>query len=341
LLGNSLATAAIGLITGTGIYSAALAALPSGVEQSTLTAASASLVYDFAAKQLRFTGPMSTTTKVALLKIAPTNTKYQAAVTSLWQQPRDFIAANFAAFLNVADAIDQLIESLPALASAEKLTYVTHNLMPYLQRAQCQSLIIQTLCDNLGIKTKLGSQLLNGILKSQFYPTSPTTAMADFLALVGDGLSAKYYSSINPTGMPSLERVGPTINFDWGFGFSDPATITKRPFSAEWTGWIMPQYSETYTFYVMVGDGVRLSVNGSQILPPGMWKDQMPAEAVSQTIALIAGQLYPITLDYYDNTAAGIIQLSWRHGIFQPRLLPYADHRCLFAALQSQHAGKG
>jgi hypothetical protein len=131
--------------------------------------------------------------------------------------------------------------------------------------------------------------------------------MADFLAVVGDGLTANYYPTIDLSGSPALTRIDPMVNCDWGFGFPDPS-ITAQPFSIEWTGWVMPQYSEPYTLYVRAGDGMRLWVNGQQII--NNWIDEMPVE-VSGTISLTAGQLCAITLAYYDHTAAAQISLSW------------------------------
>src|SRR5208337_112728 len=97
-----------------------------------------------------------------------------------------------------------------------------------------------------------------------------------------------------------------TVNFNWGFLLSD-LPIPARPFSVRWTGFVMPQYSEEYTFYVRAGDGMRLWVNGQPVFPP-QWIDELPTESSGLTTdasgkptALTAGQLYPITLEYYDD----------------------------------------
>ena len=254
----------------------------------------------------------------------------------MYQQPRAFITANLASvgsggsapagFLELADALATLIENSQPLTTAEKIAYVMQGLMPYLQRIQSKSLITQTLCHNLQLAPQLASLLLNTVLGSLISPSSPKRAMDDFLALVGDGLSASYYPTIDLSGSPVLSRVDATVDFNWGFGMPDPATtISARPFSVEWIGYVISQYTEIYTFYVLAGDGVRLWVNGQSLLPNDEWKDQLPNEHASLPITLTAGQLYQIKLDYYDHTASGVIQLSWSSSSTPKAVIPQSQ----------------
>jgi len=52
-------------------------------------------------------------------------------------------------------------------------------------------------------------------------------------------------------------RIDPCIDFDWGEGTPDQS-IGKDTYSVRWTGKVEPRYSETYTFYTVTDDGVRL-----------------------------------------------------------------------------------
>jgi hypothetical protein len=310
LLGTGLASIGLGLINGTGVFSVALAALPSMTFPPSLAS---SISYDSVAKQLRFIGPMSSARQTTLLGLSG-DVNYQAAVQNLRQQQVDFIST-YLLFLP-SSSVSRLIDN--AQTAAENIAYVTQYLMPYLRRVQSQSLVTQTLCDDLGISSEICGLLLNTVLNSQVSPGT-ATAMSDFLALVGDGLTASYYSNINLAGVPVINPPGvdPAVDFDWGFGL--PPNVPNRPFSVKWTGWVMPQYSESYTFYVNVGDGVHLvltnSNNNNTLLSiGGPWAgvDQPPAEASGSTpMPLTAGQLYPIELDWYDDTAPAQIQLSW------------------------------
>ena len=119
-------------------------------------------------------------------------------------------------------------------------------------------------------------------------PTTSTTYTATYQVSTGgggNGLSATYYDNMDLTGA-TVTRVDPTIDFSWGTGVP-AAGIGADTFSVRWTGQVQPQFTGTYTFYTVSDDGVRLWVNGQQIV--NNWTDHAPTEN-SGTIALAAGQ---------------------------------------------------
>ena len=65
-----------------------------------------------------------------------------------------------------------------------------------------------------------------------------------------------------------------------------------------WVGQVQPRFGETYTFYTMSDDGVRLWVNNQLLVD--RWIDQGPTEYAT-SIQLQAGALYDIKFDYYEN----------------------------------------
>ncbi len=125
----------------------------------------------------------------------------------------------------------------------------------------------------------------------------------------GAGLQGDYYSDQYMTfnGTPTLTRLDPTVDFDWGSGSPDPL-ISADHFTVRWTGQVQTQFSETYTFYTTTDDGVRLWINGQEII--NEWVDQSPTEW-SGTIALQAGQRVPLRMEYYENGGGALAQLSW------------------------------
>ncbi len=127
----------------------------------------------------------------------------------------------------------------------------------------------------------------------------------------GVGLTGSYYSnhtSTNPfTGSPTLVRVDPTVNFNWGAGSPDPS-ISVDQFTVRWTGSVQPQFNETYTFYATADDGVRVYING-QLLING-WVDQA-ATTYQAAIALKAQQHYTIAMEYYEDGGNASAQLAW------------------------------
>jgi hypothetical protein len=137
-------------------------------------------------------------------------------------------------------------------------------------------------------------------------PTPTATPTATPPPTTGTGLAATYYDNVNFTGA-TVSRVEPQINFDWGNG-SPAAAIGVDTFSARWTGQVQPQYTQTYTFYALADDGVRVWVNGTRIIDG--WKDQGPTE-YSGSIALTAAVKYNIVVEYYENGFGALAQLRW------------------------------
>jgi glucose/arabinose dehydrogenase len=136
----------------------------------------------------------------------------------------------------------------------------------------------------------------------------------------GTGLKAEYFDNIDFTNL-KLTRTDATVNFDWGDGSPDP-TIGVDTFSARWTGQIQAKYSETYTFYTTSDDGVRLWVNGQQVI--NRFVDQAPTEAFG-TIALAAGQKYDIQLEYYERGGGAVSQLSWSSANQAKEIIPQSQ----------------
>ena len=64
----------------------------------------------------------------------------------------------------------------------------------------------------------------------------------------GDGLAGKYFPSSTLTGNPTYLHVDAVIDTNWGSGSPD-STLPVDGFSAQWTGQVIPDHTETYTFY--------------------------------------------------------------------------------------------
>ena len=87
ILGGPAAERAVGILAGTATIAAALDALPDGVEFE--PPLSDRLHFDPAARQLQFLGALTTDERDTLLALSA-DAAYTAAVTSLFDQPRDF-----------------------------------------------------------------------------------------------------------------------------------------------------------------------------------------------------------------------------------------------------------
>jgi glucose/arabinose dehydrogenase len=133
----------------------------------------------------------------------------------------------------------------------------------------------------------------------------------------GTGLSATYFNNADLTGA-IVSRVDPTVNFFWGSG-SPASSIGADTFSARWTGEVEAPFSGTYRFYTVSDDGVRLWVNGVQLV--NHWNDHSSFEDTG-TISLTAGQRYSIRMEFYENGGAATARLLWSHTSIAKAVVP-------------------
>jgi glucose/arabinose dehydrogenase len=134
----------------------------------------------------------------------------------------------------------------------------------------------------------------------------------------GNGLIGTYYDNINFTN-PVLTRTDTSVDFNWGNG-SPATTIANDTFSVVWTGQVQALFSETYTFFTNTDDGVRLFVNGQQVI--NQLIDQAPTTVNGTPIALVAGQKYDIRMEYYENAGGAVAQLGWQSTSQTRQIIP-------------------
>jgi PA14 domain-containing protein/Big-like domain-containing protein/malectin (di-glucose binding ER protein)/ASPM-SPD-2-Hydin domain-containing protein len=134
------------------------------------------------------------------------------------------------------------------------------------------------------------------------------------------GLTGSYYDTRTFTNL-KLTRLDPTVNFSWGSGSPSPQ-IGADTFSVRWTGFVRADFGETYTFFTTADDGVRLWVNGQKLIDD--WTQHPPVEK-SGSIALQAGQWYPVTLEYFEAYGGAVVTLSYASARTPKQIVP-ADH---------------
>ena len=120
------------------------------------------------------------------------------------------------------------------------------------------------------------------------------------------GFRGEYYSTAGLTNLVFV-RADSAINFNWNNASPDPRLPTGL-YSVRWSGKITPRYSETYTFSAVTDDGVRLWVNGQQII--NQWVSQ-GATTTTGTITLTANQSYDLVMEYYQGGGSASAQLFW------------------------------
>ncbi|MBB6051371.1 PA14 domain-containing protein [Armatimonas rosea] len=134
----------------------------------------------------------------------------------------------------------------------------------------------------------------------------------------GTGLTAQYFNNLTLTGTPIVTRVEPGIDFSWVTTALAPG-VNVDGFSTRWSGFVQPRYSGVYTFTTTSDDGVRLWVNGQQLV--NNWTDHGPTENAG-TITLVAGQKYAVTVEYYDSSGGATLKLEWEHALQPRQIIP-------------------
>jgi alpha-L-fucosidase len=148
-------------------------------------------------------------------------------------------------------------------------------------------------------------------------PLEPRQLLA---ALLGTGLCGQYFNNSNFTQLVET-RVDRNVNFS-NLLQSLPSGVAPTTFAVRWSGLIETSATDTYTFYTRSDDGIRLWVNGRQII--NNFTDHRLTENSGQ-IKLAANHRYSIRLDYYNKSGAAAAQLLWSRG-GAPAKTPVANY---------------
>ena len=122
------------------------------------------------------------------------------------------------------------------------------------------------------------------------------------------GLTAVYFNNISLSGAVELTRPE-VVDFDWGSGSPGPG-VNPDNFSARWTGQVEAPSSGSYVFRTVSDDGVRLWVNGIQVI--NNWTNHASTANDSASISLNAGTRYDIVMEYYEGGGGAVARLQWQ-----------------------------
>ncbi len=137
----------------------------------------------------------------------------------------------------------------------------------------------------------------------------------------GQGLTGNYFANPDFTS-PQFASVSPRINYFWGTYSPDRTRLdnSDNTWSARWQGEIQAQFTENYTFSFLHDGRATLRIGNTTLINN---VDYGNAQRISTgTINLVAGQRYPITLEYGHTGADAKVQLSWSSNSTPLQLVP-------------------
>jgi Neuraminidase-like domain/Putative peptidoglycan binding domain/Salmonella virulence plasmid 28.1kDa A protein len=223
LYDSATVDAIIGMIDGSAVYSAPLAALPAGIVFPDLV--KNKIRYE--ATKLRFTGAMTDAERDNVLLPLSANTDYQASVNALYQQPRDLVTSALGKFLSPENAAALLnrpsldadgksvyldvagnpvaLEQAFTTAIAVKFNTFLEQFLPYLRDNLSRALIKQTLSQALALDTEIASLLLENATVLQ--TAGGAALINDFL-----GLSAPVFTPAASASYERLHKIAMLVN---------------------------------------------------------------------------------------------------------------------------------
>lgn len=104
-----------------------------------------------------------------------------------------------------------------------------------------------------------------------------------------------------------VKNIVSQIDFDWKRNSPDPA-IAYDNFTAQWTGHIRADHSETYTFEVETDDYMKVSIDGRQVLE---YNPENANSSKTGTFAFEAGKNYNVQVDFKEDNMEAVAVLRW------------------------------
>jgi hypothetical protein len=155
--------------------------------------------------------------------------------------------------------------------------------------------------------------------------------LGDWLRVNGEAIyETRAYKKQTEEKQIYITRTDSAINFNWVRNSPDPR-IRVDHFTAEWSGYIAPQYSEEYTFTAKADDGVRVWINNILIIDrwskqeqtqDGFVQGAQTSQSYTSKIKLKRNEKYPIKVEYFEDVQNASIEVKWASKYQQEEAIP-------------------
>ena len=120
------------------------------------------------------------------------------------------------------------------------------------------------------------------------------------------GLTASYYQGRNFETLVT-NRTDARLDFDWSS--TPPPGLPHNDYSVRWDGFVQAREGGNYTFVTSSDDGVRLWIDGKQVIDDwGIHAEQSD----TATVHFAANSRHKIRLEYFQGAGEAVVRLTWQ-----------------------------
>jgi len=190
-----------------------------------------------------------------------------------------------------------------------------------------------------------GGNLNTATYNHQNYPVTAVTATDFTVGITGaslptNSISTCHFSIQDFTHPAVVERVDPTVNFDWIYGTPNAGTITPNNspdgYSTVYEGYLTPTTAGAYNFQLDADDKARVLLdlndgNGLQQIVEHGWDVAAtvgtfkPSAAINLVVPTTPAERYRIRVEHVETTGDARCRLQWRLGTAAYANIPQAN----------------
>lgn len=156
-------------------------------------------------------------------------------------------------------------------------------------------------------------------------------SLGKWLEINGEAIyGAKQWKKSGENKPVRLERTDAQVNFNWVRN-SPGYPVIEDHFTAEWTGFIKPDFSEQFSFSAVADDGMRLYIDGKLVLD--QWETvaegtdseamrEAKASSATGKVSMEKGKFYSIKVEFREDVQNASISLSWESKSLGKEVIP-------------------
>lgn len=143
--------------------------------------------------------------------------------------------------------------------------------------------------------------------KEEYFAQGYGGLRADYYSYTGSGVTNAFGAGAKRL----VTRTDAQVFFSLASGSPIPSKVPATNFSIRWTGYLVPPSTGDYMLCTCSDDGMRVILDGQNILSDEAFNNQNARFWGSSPIRMTGGQRYPIRIDYFNNNSSSTARLYW------------------------------